>query len=164
MPCRTSDLLFDNRHTVISAQSPSSDSSETTRPLFESHRKVFQAYAKALSGPVMLSADEYFGKTPVAQLLDDPADLRVLCTSLEHGCGEIGESGDIDIPRVAELFQFCSAGTTTLRMEMRDTCHSKVSRGTDAEREIWAKLPDDFEVYPNKRAVLTFALQTLSSH
>jgi hypothetical protein len=54
---------------------------------------------------------------------------------------------------LADLLEFCSADTKGLRMHMCDRCLWKVSRGAKEERkEIWAKLPDYFEVCLNERA------------
>ena len=56
---------------------------------------------------------------------------------------------------LADLLEFCSAETTELRIHMCDRCLWKVSRGIKEKRkEIWAKLPDYFEVCPNERAYI----------
>ena len=93
-----SDLFFDNGDTVVSTQGRGSE----TMSLFELHHKVLatRATGRALSGVLVLpatapgrvDANQYFEGTLIVQPLDVPADLCVLCTGLEHGCGETGES------------------------------------------------------------------------
>jgi hypothetical protein len=144
-----SDLFFDNGETVISAQGPGSE----TISLFELHRKVLAARAKALSGVLMLpavapgrvDANEYFEGTPVIQPFDGPADLCVLCTGLEHGCGEIRESDNI-------LAEFCD-GNTALRMGMCDAC-GKLTGGLELNVKKLGQVSQRVEVYLKKRAYL----------
>ena len=85
-----------------------------------------------------------------ARTLPRELDLHMKCAKgWNMAAAKLVKSDDI----FADLLELCSAENTELRMYMCDPCLRKVSRGAKAERcEIWAKLPDYFEVYPNERA------------